>query len=254
MSHSFFFVELFTTTHLEISSILERVNWEGRKLGGTISEGQHSFGVCYKKKFYKSFSKSKYGGREQALSAAREYQQMMGVQRGWGRNEYGFFLSDEGEQVGIVKLTRGKFMLFSTQHLSFVLAHTWSALYSKHCWYAHSRINGKFCAFHRLVLPHAKVVDHRNHDGLDNRIKNLRPADASLNALNGRISVNNTSGCRGVYLIKSGPRRYWVARIMLHGKDNKKRFSVQELGEEGAYAAACAYRAELEKKYDVSSV
>jgi len=34
---------------------------------------------------------------------------------------------------------------------------------------------------HRLILPNAPIVDHRNHNGLDNRRKNIRPATRSQN-------------------------------------------------------------------------
>jgi hypothetical protein len=241
----------------DLSSILDKVNWEGLKLRGEIAEkkSHRSFVVAYQKKHLKNFTFAKFGGREGALSAAREYRQEICVRSGWVRNEYGFFVSDNGEQVGIVKLTRGTFMLFSRQHLPLVVAHTWCARDDTLRWYAESRVNGKISTFHRLVLPGAKMIDHINHDGLDNRVENLRVADASLNTLNSRMSMSrNTSGRRGVGRRRVGPLYYWFTQMMVNGKTQTKFFSIKKLGENGAYVAACAYREEAEKKYGVSSI
>lgn len=48
-----------------------------------------------------------------------------------------------------------------------------------------------------------RVPDHKNRNKLDNRKKNLRVANKSLNALNSKIRCDNTSGYRGVQWDKS---------------------------------------------------
>ena len=71
---------------------------------------------------------------------------------------------------------------------------------------------------HRVVLGAAEKVrvDHINGDGLDNRRANLRPATATQNAYNQRVSKNNTSGFKGVVRDK----RYglWQAKIRAGGR------------------------------------
>lgn len=65
---------------------------------------------------------------------------------------------------------------------------------------------------HRLLLPESKVVDHINHDGLDNRRSNLRATNQSVNSLNRSYLKSD-----GVYK-KSGCRKCWVARISVEGR------------------------------------
>jgi len=50
---------------------------------------------------------------------------------------------------------------------------------------------------HSLLLPAAKLVDHVNGDGLDNRRENLRPATEQQNCFNSRGYAK--SGYKGVY-------------------------------------------------------
>ena len=69
--------------------------------------------------------------------------------------------------------------------------------------YISTKVNGNHWAVHKLIFlyHHGYVpeqVDHINRNSLDNRIENLRPADASLNAINRKLFSNSTSGIRGV--------------------------------------------------------
>lgn len=72
---------------------------------------------------------------------------------------------------------------------------------------------------HRLILGGAPgmFIDHANHDGLDNRRQNLRPATRHENAANGKVSKLNTSGVSGVNWAKR--ERKWRARIVTHQKE-----------------------------------
>jgi hypothetical protein len=73
---------------------------------------------------------------------------------------------------------------------------------------------------HRLLLdaPRNLLVDHVNHDGLDNRRANLRLCNTSQNGGNSRMSRNNTSGYKGVGWHKQKGK--WRAYI---GVDRKLR-------------------------------
>lgn len=59
------------------------------------------------------------------------------------------------------------------------------------------------------------VVDHESRDTLDNRITNLRDATFAQNQHNRTAQVNNTSGHKGVSLIKKTGR--WRADIKANG-------------------------------------
>ena len=67
---------------------------------------------------------------------------------------------------------------------------------------------------HYPIWPNS--VDHINHDGCDNRIKNLREVTAKEQAMNTRLSKSNTSGVKGVSFLKD--RNKWRASANIDGK------------------------------------
>lgn len=77
---------------------------------------------------------------------------------------------------------------------------------------------------HRVILgawkkglPH---IDHNDPNGLNNRRGNIKFTTVSKNILNGRLRINNTSGCTGVSYYKN--YKMWEAYIMINKV--KKRF------------------------------
>lgn len=78
-------------------------------------------------------------------------------------------------------------------------------------------IDGQRYQAHRiiwyLITGDWIMVDHRNGDGYENRIDNLRPATMQENGWNSRGYA--ASGYKGVYATKSGK---WTARIKIGGK------------------------------------
>jgi hypothetical protein len=88
---------------------------------------------------------------------------------------------------------------------------------------------------HRFIMnvtDPTKLIDHINYDKLDNRKSNLRVVTHSQNMQNQKKYCNNTTGYKGVYLIKN---QKWRAIITI----NKKR---KHLGSyHTAEAAAHAY-------------
>lgn len=60
------------------------------------------------------------------------------------------------------------------------------------------------------------IIDHRDGNPLNNRIKNLRPATPVESSINRKTQSNNTSGFKGVYFHKQNQR--WQARITIGRK------------------------------------
>lgn len=86
--------------------------------------------------------------------------------------------------------------------------------------YNHIGIGGRMILAHRLAWfiyydewPDG-IIDHINHDRLDNRIVNLRDSNSKEQTYNQSLYRNNTSGQVGVNFSKSSNK--WQARIW-HG-------------------------------------
>ena len=88
--------------------------------------------------------------------------------------------------------------------------------------YVRIQLNGGFYMAHRLawlwVYGHwpSKHLDHINRIKSDNRIANLREVSRSENMQNTSLSVNNTSGYRGVSYFKQTGK--WQAYIATNRK------------------------------------
>lgn len=100
---------------------------------------------------------------------------------------------------------------------------------------------------HRFLTecPEGFVVDHVNHDPLDNRRSNLRIVTHAANLLNrqGINPFNQSSSCPGVYWSKS--RRQWAAQI---GHEGKNVFLGAFDSENAAIDAVTTVRNELIEK------
>ena len=126
-------------------------------------------------------------------------------------------------------------ILFDEEDRELVESHTWSVLLYHNTYYARTSIphpdggwytspNGKrqrrqtTLRLHRLLMnpPKGMVIDHINHNGLDNRRENLRICTHAENMRNSRKGKDNTSGYKGVCWAKRDKK--WRAQIR---KDNK---------------------------------
>lgn len=102
--------------------------------------------------------------------------------------------------------------------------------------------NKKSLSLHRLITncPDDMVVDHINHNTLDNRKCNLRICTPTQNNMNRGIQSNNTSGVTGVFWNKACNK--WKATISI----NKKQI---HLGLYEDFEEAVRARKEAEIKY-----
>ena len=83
----------------------------------------------------------------------------------------------------------------------------------------HEKKTYKMIRYHRFIMdcPLNKVVDHINHNTLDNRKSNLRICEKAENNRNVKETSQNSSGVRGVSL--NTQRNRWNARIIYNGKE-----------------------------------
>lgn len=117
-------------------------------------------------------------------------------------------------------------ILLSRGHESFVdddlldkVAHIrWFSEIREHIIYARASVGGKNIYMHHLILS-PKIgyeIDHKNGNGLDNRIENLRYATHTQNCQNSRKNKTHPSSkFKGVCWDKS--RGKWIAQIQTNG-------------------------------------
>ncbi len=94
---------------------------------------------------------------------------------------------------------------------------------------------------HRLILGLTDPLiwtDHINHNGLDNRRANLRPATPTQSNCNVPLSRANKSGFKGVYFCTR--TRRWVATIKSNRRTHRLGYFRSPL--EAAYAYDCVAR------------
>lgn len=103
-----------------------------------------------------------------------------------------------------IPLASGDVALVDVDDWPLVQTFTWCASKGQFTTYVVANIvkaNGRrtMIKLHRLIMDAqvGQLVDHRNHDGLDNRRHNLRVATSSQNGANNR-PTSNRSGYKGV--------------------------------------------------------
>jgi len=111
--------------------------------------------------------------------------------------------------------------------------------------YYQMRLLGKAYMAHRVVWLYVyghwpkQCIDHKDRNGLNNKLENLRDVSLSLNQRNRNLSKNNTSGISGVTY--SDKRKAWTASITLHSK-------TLCLGQRKSLFEACCLRKSAENK------
>lgn len=100
----------------------------------------------------------------------------------------------------------------------------------------------KCVLFHRIITDalEGQIVDHINHNTLDNRKNNLRIGTQENNMMNAKLKSSNTSGNTGVWLDNRTGK--WVAEI----KVNKTKIS---LGHFTNKSDAISTRKKAEEEY-----
>lgn len=121
------------------------------------------------------------------------------------------------DNVAHIILTQGQEALIDVEDIEKIQIYRWytqSKHHNENTYYAYANSKIKkpsSIKMHRLILDAQpnEVVDHINHNGLDNRKRNLRKCSIMQNSQNHSKLKTNTTGFIGVYKNNSG----YVARI-----------------------------------------
>ena len=140
-----------------------------------------------------------------------------------------------------IKLTQGKFALVDDKDFEKLSKYKWCA-YGKRGYTYYATWGGRI-DMHRMILGlvkgDRKIVDHVNHNGLDNQRSNLRVVSHAENLRNRRgIQTNSKSGHTGVYWNKQTEN--WRVHIKVTNKqihlgrfdDIKDAIAARKLGED----------------------
>ena len=127
-----------------------------------------------------------------------------------------------------IKNNYGKFeILFDLQDYEIIKNYTWRILPNKkfNTYYAISGSHKKQILMHRLITncPANKVIDHKNHNGLDNQKANLKICTRLENMQNQRFRITNSSGYSNIVFEKD--RNKWRVIIRFNKKYYRKRFT-----------------------------
>lgn len=123
-----------------------------------------------------------------------------------------------------IKLSKGQYALIDDEDFDFLNQWKWSLMCDEYglC-YAYrkepSRYNGRSVYMHREILNlknKSLLIDHINHNGLDNQKQNLRLCNEKTNHLNRKKCLNTSSKYKGVYFHKASLK--WLAQIQKYGK------------------------------------
>jgi len=133
-----------------------------------------------------------------------------------------------GSNIRLIPLTRNKFAIVDANDYEWLKGFNWSARYGTNTWYAvrcarvGDRSKKHLVWMHNVILPppRGKIVDHSNHNGLDNRKTNLRVATRGENTCNCAKRKGCSSRFKGViYRYRKHSRRnHWYAYINATGK------------------------------------
>ena len=152
-----------------------------------------------------------------------------------------------------IPLKHGKVAIIDAEDYPRVSQYKWHAyrMGLRKDWYVgttirinvHGKIKSTSLSLHRFLLNchtgDGVTIDHQDHDGLNNRKRNLRKCDSTGNVRNSRKFVKSEARYKGITRKKDR----WRARIYCHGK----RLSIGSFSTQ--HEAALAYDAKAKELF-----
>ena len=148
------------------------------------------------------------------------------------------FANPRNKKPRVIPLTRGLFAVVDAEDYERLSKYTWFAEGTDRNFYAVRKENGKSIKMHRQIMnaPDHLVVDHIDHNGLNNRKKNLRICTFAENCRNLRASRHKSSKYKGVHWHKGN--RKWAAQVTCDHKTHHLGYFVEEIDAAMAYDRA----------------
>ena len=125
-----------------------------------------------------------------------------------------------------ISLTQNQFATVDDCEFEYLSQWKWYARRGHNTYYAargewqSDRHNNTIIYMHRILMQRhgfaTKKIDHKDGNGLNNQLRNLRETTQQGNASNSQLARTNTSGYRGVYWNTSADK--WQAYIYVMGK------------------------------------
>ncbi len=132
-----------------------------------------------------------------------------------GCDNYYRFKSRKVPAYRLIPLTKGKFAVIDAEDYDFLRTVMWHTKEGNATCYARGHVKGKHVNMHRVLMgaKDGEVVDHIDHDGLNNRKDNLRVCSVAENNRNRRVGMRRktSSKYKGVSWDKKS--RKYVAYI-----------------------------------------
>ena len=116
-----------------------------------------------------------------------------------------------------IKMSTGKIVLVDDEDFEELNQYKWCCMDGYAARTSSRKIPGRpVIVMHRIIMnaPKGMMVDHINHNKLDNRKENLRVCTNSENQRNRGIPLNNSSGYKGV----SKMNKKWMAQLHVGNK------------------------------------
>jgi HNH endonuclease len=125
----------------------------------------------------------------------------------------------------MIKLADGRTVLVSEEDEQFLKQWSWGLVRSTKTAYAGrgERIGGVYfkILMHRIIAERMGLqiegleIDHKNHDGLDNRRENLQAVPKAVNQQRSNERSDNTTGFKGINWNKQ--QQKYVVRLSIEG-------------------------------------
>lgn len=149
----------------------------------------------------------------------------------------------DGLSTRLIPLTQGKYAMVDAGDFKYLSRYKWHAVKGNSTYYAVRTQGRRSIRMHRMIMkaPKDMLVDHINHDGLNNTRANLRLCTKTQNAQNQRPRKKTSSRYKGVHYDKKAKAYY--AKITHKGK----RYTIGKFKDE--VEAAKAYDKEAKKLF-----